>query len=305
MKFLVLAALLTGTALADAPATSENKAAREADIHFGKWKRVHLGVFLGANLFSRDVGIGIFGDAGVNYFGFIAFDRKWLLAWTGDAAFRGGILGSTLPVAAFYGGRLQGRVEGIRRFCSERLWSFYLGLMVDAGGMALVYPAVGWNGLNTVNASDGVGGGTGNGFARIGLGASQLTGSRSMLIGVFAQEYVRSGGVVTREAAITEFGGYFRLDIRAGHSVTAEVFGGFASPTSDTALGRSTQLFRIQGAGWYRRDLPNNLWVSVGASVGQERYRIEYRDLKYATDVGRAVTATVFVNVGYAFWSSR
>jgi len=262
------------------PPAEVTAAAPEPEYNF-----VSHGLVLGLGIGTSPVGDGLVAQLGGNTFGLRSYDdRRWLLQWEGFLGAKAAILANTWPVALFVGGRAGGMAEFGHRFLSPTRWSPYLGGRLSANLQLMAHPGLAFDALNTLNASDGVGGVTASGGARVAAGASFLESERSLLLVAFVQEGLRAPGIITPGAAFTEGGLAARFDLGRSLSLSAEAFGGFTVASTNDALHFTDQLFVLGASGSVRKTFDSGLWLSLAVSVARDSHHVVYTATKTAYD---------------------
>lgn len=283
----LLAALLPAVALA----------ASEGDPTY-----VWLGPQLVGGLEARASGDDLLGELGARLFGLRALDRRWLQLFDGSLGFRGGVLANQHPYTDFFGGRVAADFELGYRFSPDRTWSPFLSGRANASLMVMGHPGLPLSALDTINASDGFGGVTLDGSARVSGGLSLLEGGQSLLLTAFVQEALRAPRVIAPGAAFTEWGLALRSDGSRSFVLGLEALGGLSVTSTHSALAFTEQSFHLEASGWLRKMFQNGLWLGLSVSWGRDSHHQVYTQSKTTFDTIDAPAFSALLSFGFAPW---
>ena len=251
---------------------------------------------------ARAAGDDLVGELGARLFGLRALDRTWIQSFDASLGFRGGVLANQHPYSEFFGGRAVADFELGYRFSPANAWSPFVSGRANASLMVMGHPGLAFSDLNTVNSSDGFGGITLDGNARISGGVSLLDGGHSLLLTAFVQEAVRAPRVIAPGIAFTEFGLSMRSDGRRLFVIALEALGGFGFTQTNTALEYTEQSFHLEVSGWLRKMFAGGFWFGLGISYGRDSHHQLYTQTKTAFDTADAPVFSAMLAVGFAPW---
>jgi hypothetical protein len=261
-----------------------------------------LGPQLAAGLGAGASGDDLVAELGVRLYAFRALERRWLRISDVSFGARGGVLANAHPYLGFVGGRGSGDFELGYRFAPEADVSAFVSGRVAANLQVMGHPGLAMSALDTINSSDGFGGVTLDGFARLSGGASWLVGGRSLLLAAFAQEALRAPRVVAPGMAFTEFGLSARTDLSRSFVAELEAFAGFTAHSGNNALLISEQSYHLEASGWLKKLFENGWWVGLNVSWGRDSHHQVYTQTKTAFDTTDAPAFAATLNVGKAIW---
>ncbi len=224
---------------------------------------------------------------------------RWLLQWDGLLTFKAGVLGQTHPYTPMIGGQASGFGEAGYRFEHDSPVSLYGGLRLAAAMQVMAPWGVSLSALRTVNSVAGVGGVNLGGLLRGVVGASWLTGNRSLLLTAFVQESGRLGQPNRPGAAFTDVGVAARFDVARSLMLSAEGFWGVAPSTTDAALGSRDQTTHIGLAADVRKIFANGMWLGLRSSYEVESDATSYSVSGAAYHTTDAPWLTIALSYGY------
>jgi hypothetical protein len=224
-----------------------------------------------------EVGTGIYGDdltgaLGAQSLGIFDLKRRWILTWSGDVDLVLGGVAYEHPFYWLYGAQGEVHGEGGWRALPGRAWSPYLSVGLDGALSAITQPGVPFDKGATINNLDGLGGVIGMGDARLGLGASLLDRSQSLVVEV--QPVAEVDSAESNQPLLSYFGGALHARYDRPDSLTAiGELAYLATPTqTDAALGSSSVSGRWTLSASALRRFGRGLGLSVSRSATQLAY---------------------------------
>jgi hypothetical protein len=236
-----------------------------------EFRNQSLGAVLVANIDTSDVGDALLGDLGAESIGIRSFgSRSWLVQWDALLAGRAGVLANEHPFMPLAGAHERGDVEVGSRFLPLEHWSPYVGLGLNTDLTVLTEPGVPIGNLWKYNNSDGVGGLTVNGGARVAVGASLLTPHHSLLLEAFFQEALRAPEINAPGAAFAEGGVAARWDISGRLTLRVQGLAGRTPAVLHAGLDYTVQTVHAEVDADFRKIFGNGMWLGAQVQVWQE-----------------------------------
>jgi hypothetical protein len=265
-----------------------------------EYRHTSLGPFLSAEIGTSTAGYQLTGQLGFQAFGLTSSERKYLVIWDADVAFRPGGLARTHTNELFLGGEGEAAVSLHHRVNSKLTdtWCPIVGVGAGAGLLVDGTPGVPLSQLDTINSVDGYGGIVPYGTLRIAAGLSWLKTRHAFLIELVGQELLRGSGVVAPFAAFSEGGISARYDIAGDLTAIVEGFYGVTPDNGYPGLRAHYQARRLSLDVTARKTFANRWWAGAFFGLSQEGAVVTYEEQKTSFTVTNAPTFRFGLKVG-------
>ncbi|MFT3837262.1 MAG: hypothetical protein QM723_09735 [Myxococcaceae bacterium] len=265
-----------------------------------EFRHTSLGPFLSAEIGTSTAGYQLTGNLGFQVFGLTSTERKYLLIWDAQVAFRPGGLARTHTNELFLGGEGDGTVSLHHRVSSKLTdtWCPVVGVGAGAGLLVAGTPGTPLSQLDTINSVDGYGGIVPYGTLRIAAGFSWLKSRHAFLIEAVGQELLRGSGVVAPFAAFSEGGLSARYDIAGSLSLIGEAFYGVTPENGYQGLHAHYQSRRLSLDLKARKTFANRWWAGAFFGLSQEGASVTYEQQKTTFTVNNAPVFRFGLSVG-------